>query len=161
MLRIPAPMGSEAALDPRGRWVAIGGYDGKLRFYSQTDGHPLAPAQPASGGPVFNVSTTLDGRYVTASGGAVATVPVFDTRTFRQTGVDLPIPQPGDDAATRTRFALDGSLIVVEKREVHLFPIGAAAWTQRACRVVGRNLTHDEWREALPGRPYEQTCPRR
>lgn len=161
VLRIRAPMGSEAALDPRGRWVAIGGYDGKLRFYSQTDGHPLAPAQPASGGPIFNVSTTLDGHYVTASGGAVATVPLFDTRTFRRTGVDLPIPQPGDDAATRTRFALDGSLIVVEKREVQLFPIGAAAWTQRACRVVGRNLTHDEWREALPGRPYEQTCPRR
>ena len=160
-LRISAPMAADAAVDPRGRWVAIGGYDGKLRFYSQVDGHPLAPAQPASGGPIFNVSTTLDGRYVAVSGGGVATVPVFDTRTFRQTGVDLPIAQPGDPMATRTRFALDGSLIVVESREVQLFPLGPAPWTSRACQVVGRNLTHDEWSEVLPGRPYQATCPRR
>jgi WD40 repeat protein len=158
-LRIAGPMAFESAVDPRGRFIAVGGEDGVMRFYSQTDGRLLAPPQPATGGPIFNVSVSPDGRYVTAGSGAVATVPVFDTRNYRQVGADLPLVLPGDPLVTRARFTLDGSLIVVENREVQVFPIDPQAWEARACRIAGRNLTRDEWDEVLPGRPYERTCP--
>jgi predicted ATP-grasp superfamily ATP-dependent carboligase len=32
-------------------------------------------------------------------------------------------------------------------------------WIAFACTVAGRNLTADEWREALGNRPYKETCP--
>jgi WD40 repeat protein len=34
-----------------------------------------------------------------------------------------------------------------------------ADWPMIACRLAGRNLTQDEWKQYLPGRPYEVTCP--
>ena len=33
------------------------------------------------------------------------------------------------------------------------------AWKRHACLVAGRELTADEWSEALPGRPYQSACP--
>ncbi len=158
-LRIVGPSTYESAVDPKGRYLAVGYDNGTLRFYSQTDGHLLAPPQPATGGPIFNVSASPDGRYVTASGGAVATVAVFDTATYRRTGLNLPVTLPGDDLVTRTRFALDDSVIVVERREVQLFPLKPASLMARACRLAGRNLSRDEWAEVLPTRRYEKTCP--
>ena len=158
-LHIVGPNTYESAVDPHGRYLAVGYENGTLSFYSQTDGHLLAPPQPATGGPIFNVSASPDGRYVTASGGAVATVAVFDTATYRRTGLNLPVTLPGDDLVTRTRFALDDSVIVVERREVQLFPLKPASIMARACRLAGRNLTRDEWAEVLPTRRYERTCP--
>jgi hypothetical protein len=32
-------------------------------------------------------------------------------------------------------------------------------WVATACRIAGRNLTHAEWNQYLPGRPYQETCP--
>ena len=32
-------------------------------------------------------------------------------------------------------------------------------WTDRACRMAGRNLTGDEWAQFFPSRPYRVTCP--
>jgi hypothetical protein len=32
-------------------------------------------------------------------------------------------------------------------------------WQTMACHLAGRNLTHAEWDQYLPGRPYQTTCP--
>ena len=32
------------------------------------------------------------------------------------------------------------------------------SWVERACRIAGRNLTQDEWKQFFPNRPYEVTC---
>jgi DNA-binding SARP family transcriptional activator/class 3 adenylate cyclase/WD40 repeat protein len=34
-----------------------------------------------------------------------------------------------------------------------------AHWASIACRIAGRNLTQSEWKQYLPGRRYELTCP--
>jgi hypothetical protein len=31
-------------------------------------------------------------------------------------------------------------------------------WKQRACAVVGRSLTRQEWTELLPDRRYQPAC---
>ena len=33
------------------------------------------------------------------------------------------------------------------------------AWVRFACTQAGRNLTHPEWNQHLPGRRYQRTCP--
>jgi WD40 repeat protein len=32
-------------------------------------------------------------------------------------------------------------------------------WPSIACNIAGRNLTQAEWKQYLPGRPYQRTCP--
>ena len=32
------------------------------------------------------------------------------------------------------------------------------SWVAAACRLAGRDLTHQEWRTYLPGRPYRPVC---
>jgi hypothetical protein len=40
-----------------------------------------------------------------------------------------------------------------------LWDIDPAVWRQRACAIVGRNLTREEWKLYLPpGTPYRATC---
>ena len=31
-------------------------------------------------------------------------------------------------------------------------------WATTACGIAHRNLTRAEWKQYLPGRPYERTC---
>jgi len=40
-----------------------------------------------------------------------------------------------------------------------LWEVDPAVWRQRACAIVGRNLSRDEWKLYLPPRtPYRATC---
>ena len=40
-----------------------------------------------------------------------------------------------------------------------LWDVDPAVWRRRACAIVGRNLTREEWRLYLPsGTPYRATC---
>jgi WD40 repeat protein len=171
---------SEVAPDPTGRWIAAGGQDGLLRFFSVSTGRLLAPPQEAVGGQVYNVSVSPDGRYV-ATTGAPGEVRLWDTTTFRQVGPDLPSPISGGDA--RVRFAPDGSLVGVFSPDpppsdqnmaepvtagsghdlrhgaaIWIYPVGRAAWVKQACGTVGRQLTRDEWNTYLPELAYDPAC---
>jgi hypothetical protein len=39
------------------------------------------------------------------------------------------------------------------------WPVTVGAWQDQACRVAGRNFTHEEWRRFVAGRSYERVCP--
>ena len=34
-----------------------------------------------------------------------------------------------------------------------------AAWIAEACRIAGRSLNDDEWRDAFGDQPHRATCP--
>jgi WD40 repeat protein len=40
-----------------------------------------------------------------------------------------------------------------------IWDLDPAHWASIACSIAGSNLTQAEWKEYLPGRPYELTCP--
>ena len=40
-----------------------------------------------------------------------------------------------------------------------VWDLDPAHWASTACSVAGRNLTQAEWKQYLPGRPYQLTCP--
>ena len=47
----------------------------------------------------------------------------------------------------------------VESRAM-LWDVDPALWQKRACAIVGRNLSREEWKLYLPaGTPYRATCP--
>ena len=83
-------------------------------------------------------------------------VTLWDTRTFRQVAVPLPLDVNAGDA--RARFAPDGRLFVSSGSKLRAFTIDPAQWLARACREAGRILTPEEFEEVLPGRPYDPAC---
>ena len=88
--------------------------------------------------------------------GYPAQVTLWDTRTF--TAVGLPLPVDANVTDARARFSPDGRLVVASGNVLRVFTIDPAAWLARACAVAGRTLSPDEFKAALPGRPYEPGC---
>ncbi|HJS93661.1 MAG TPA: hypothetical protein VJ741_05315 [Solirubrobacteraceae bacterium] len=56
-------------------------------------------------------------------------------------------------------FEPNGRLLIVLYEGAIEWPMDARAWERFACRVAGRDLTSDEWRDLLPNRVYRPTCP--
>jgi WD40 repeat protein len=146
---------AEASEDPAGRFIALAMRDGMLQILDAKDGHPLAPPQRANDGQVLNVSISPDGRYI-ATAGEPPSLNVWDTRTFRQVGIPLPLDVNASYA--RTRFAPDGRLVVADGSTLKAFTIDPAAWLARACQEARRILTRTEFEEVLPGQPYRPAC---
>ncbi len=145
----------EVVADPKGRYLVVGTSTGSLLVLDAEDGHLLAPPLQANEGAVANVSVSPDGRYIAASG-QPPRLTVWDTRTFRQVAVPLPLDLNAVDA--RARFAPDGRLVVATGRVLRAFVVDPAQWLARACREAGRVLTREEFEEVLPGRPYTPAC---
>ena len=55
----------------------------------------------------------------------------------------------------------DGRSIIVVSQSGRgwIWPATLGAWEQRACKVAGRNLTTEEWRRYVTGKPYSTICP--
>ena len=150
-----AASAEEATADPTGRFIALAMTDGTLRVLDARNGRPLAPALRANDGQTINVTVSLDGRYI-ATSGRPSRLTVWDTRTFREVGIPLPVDVDALDA--RARFAPDGRLVVTSGPALRLFTIDPAQWLARACREAGRTLTRAEFEEVLPRRPYRPAC---
>lgn len=61
-------------------------------------------------------------------------------------------------------FSIDGkTLISASKNEVILWDIDGKSWVEKACRLAGRNLTQQEWKEFIAQTDqtitYHATCP--
>ena len=158
-IKLQVPTGvdkpTEATADPTGRYIAVATDAGTLLILDAKDGHPLAPRLQANDGQVLNVSISPDGRYI-ATAGQPPRLAIWDTRTFRQVAVALPLDINAGDA--RARFAPDGRLIVASGSVLRAFTIDPKQWLERACREAGRTLTRAEFMEVLPGRPYAPAC---
>ena len=156
-VRLPSASGLGAAsvgVDPSGRFLAVGMWDGTVRFLDARDGHQLAPPTTAVG-QVNNVAVSPDGRYVAAAGNP-GQVQLFDTRTFTEVGTPLEVDV--NRAEPRVAFTPDGRLIVTSGTSVRVIVVNPAAWVERACREAGRVLTRQEWQDVLPGRAYAPAC---
>jgi WD40 repeat protein len=145
----------EATEDPNGRYIAVATTIGTLLILDAKDGHALAPPLQANDGQVSNVSIGSDGRYI-ATAGQPPRLTVWDSRTFRQVAVPLPLDVNAIEA--RARFAPDGRLVVTSGAVLRAFIIDPKEWLARACREAGRTLTREEFEEVLPGRPYAPAC---
>jgi len=79
-----------------------------------------------------------------------------------KTGAQLATVLPGrPEVPAVVEFLPDGHTLMVATRDggVYRWDTGIEHWIDSACTVAGRNLTPDEWRDALGDRPYSETCP--
>jgi hypothetical protein len=94
---------------------------------------------------------------------------LWDPATGLAYGDELASPRPASLVPSidlpflglRNAFSPDGKLLAVPGIETRamLWDVDAAVWRRRACAIVGRNLSREEWKLYLPpGTSYRATC---
>ena len=71
------------------------------------------------------------------------------------------LPLPADARLVSIVYLEDSSGLVIAAADGRTWTADTRTdtWADRACTIVGRNLTHAEWTKFFPSRPYEVTCP--
>jgi DNA-binding SARP family transcriptional activator/WD40 repeat protein len=87
-------------------------------------------------------------------------VEIWDATTLQPVGE--PILVPGD--AWPLEIDRPGGSRLLSGTSTHvgydmIWDLDPAHWASIACSIAGRNLSHSEWDQYLPGRNYELTCP--
>ena len=158
------------AFDPRGRLVAGGGAIGPVRVWRVADQRPAFPPLSGHTGPVTGVAFDPAGSLL-ATTSLFGGTRLWDPATGLGYGdelvgsarpdslvptIDLPFLGLGNE------FSPDGTLLAVAGVDAHgmLWDVDPTVWRQRACAIVGRNLSREEWKLYLPpGTSYRATCP--
>jgi len=146
---------SSIAFTPNGTLLVAGLADGRLLRLDVHDARERAPALIPNEGDSEQLSFDHAGLLLAASGTAVT---LWDVHTGERIGPAFAAPPRRMLAAVLTS---DGNQLVggSENGAVLRFDISSASITAALCKVAGRNLTHQEWREFLPaGTPYHATC---
>ena len=145
-----------AAFSPDGNLLAVGGYDGGLQFFSTGDWKPVGRPIEAHAARITHPVFSPDGRMV-ATAAADGTVALWDVDTRKPIGTPVTV-EPGTYASAV--FSPDGSQLFAITTRGQGLRLNASpeAWKRHACVVAGRDLTADEWEDALPARPYQAVC---
>ena len=112
---------------------------------------------PVHSGPISWVTFSPDGKTL-ASMGFDGDLILSDAAT----AIPYAHVQPGP---ANTRGAVgyhpDGHTVLVGYHDglVIAYETESEAWITEACRIAGRNLNQDEWRDAFGNEPHRATCP--
>lgn len=151
----PDPGPSALALSLDGKLLAAATFDGKVQLWDPHTGEVRSPAWIAQDGAVMSMSFSPDGS-VLATAESEGTATLWDVGSRKQIGPLLTGP-PSPGVAV---FAPTGRTLATASRDgtVLLWDVDPASWQRRACAVAARPLTHQEWQDFLPGRPYQPSC---
>jgi WD40 repeat protein/DNA-binding SARP family transcriptional activator len=156
--KLPTPGdGRSVAFSPDGAYLATGHYDGTGQLWSTKTWKPVGrPLEGHNKRRFLWMKFTPDGSTLATAGqdGAVA---LWDVATQNPIGPSLPI-EP--DSYIAADLSPDGSRLfaVSLSRRAVRWDVAPEAWKRHACRVAGRELTRQEWADALPGQPYRTVC---
>jgi WD40 repeat protein len=160
------------AFDASGRLVAGGEAIGPVRVWRVADQRPAFPPLSGHTGPVTGTAFDSTNSFsLLATSSVFGATRLWDPTTGLGYGAELVgSPRPGSLTPSidvpflglRNAFSPNGKLLAVPGIETRamLWDVDPAVWRRRGCAIVGRNLSHEEWRLYLPpGTPYRRTCP--
>jgi WD40 repeat protein len=157
------------AFDPLSRLVAGGGAIGPVRVWRVADQRPAFPPLTGHTGPVTGAAFDPAGTFL-ATTSLFGGTRLWDQATGLAYGDELVGSAIPDSLTTsidlpflglRNAFSPDGTLLATAGVDSlgMLWDVDPLVWRRRACAIVGRNLTRDEWKLYLPaGTPYRATC---
>lgn len=162
-VRSRAPLGSASSTAQDGTAVAwagdevvVGGLDGRLSFLDGRTLEPVAPPREAAAGFVIDL---LALGPVLASLGSDGEVRLWDVASWQPIGLPLVEEHSwgflsGD--AQELSVWLEGADEGTGR--LRRLPLEPEAWVARACSLVSRQLTRDEWDLIHSGRRWRPTC---
>jgi DNA-binding SARP family transcriptional activator/WD40 repeat protein len=154
--RIDTPTPRVVTFSPDGSSLFVGTADGSGWLVSTTDWKRVGGAVRFHARRITSAVFTPDGRtLVTAS--ADGAVLLSDVRTRKPIGPPLVVRR---DAPVTAALSPDAAtLYAVSTGTSGLrIPVGVSAWKRHACRVAGRPLSKEEWREVLPRHAFRRVC---
>jgi WD40 repeat protein len=137
------------------RTLAVSAEDGTIHFVDARSGQVVGAPLDSEGSELQSVAFSPDGRWVTAMSrdGALR---LWDRASGRAVGPPL---DAHDADSAGLAWLADGALLTASSnRTVVAWDLSPQSWTRRACQLVGRDLTRDEWARYLPDQPYRRTC---
>lgn len=153
--RSPAPnFGIDfLTLDPSSGLLAAATVRGLVWFIDPATGRTeTLPTQE----PISNIGFGRDGKLLVLTG-LDGTVRLWDVERNVSAGVAW--SGTGSTATSASWFDADtNSMWVATSEKVLNIPLDPAQWIERACDVVGRNLTQDEWDRYVPGSEQRQSA---
>jgi WD40 repeat protein/class 3 adenylate cyclase/energy-coupling factor transporter ATP-binding protein EcfA2 len=153
-------LATSVAFSPDGT-AFVTGAEGALTLRAATTGRLIGTPLPIPNGYNGALAFSPDGTTVAVDSGDG--VELWDIATRTQIGTGLPGAPPqaqNPGGPGNLRFTPDGRhLIIVNPNGLAtIWNVTEPAWEAQACQVAGRNLTHAEWQQFLPDRPYQPVC---
>jgi class 3 adenylate cyclase/WD40 repeat protein len=141
------------AFSPNRQRIAAGGIDGNVRLYSRATGKVEGSWLVGHTGRVLAVEYDRSGALLASTGGD-GTTRLFDVEQRRPYG--RPFPSIG---TARRLFDRDGTkLFNATPQGIVTYSLDPKVWEQRACALVGANMTKLAWSLYLPDRTPSATC---
>lgn len=140
-----------------GHTLVTGGQTSVVRRWDIPSANPSGSPLTGLAGSADTVDLAPRGRRVLGAD-TDGNVVVWDVAIGTIIGDPFPRPQPGRWAAAS--FTPDGrhAVVVSDTGSGWLWDVDPTDRKLRACEIVGRSLTRQEWQEFLPDRPYHATC---
>jgi WD40 repeat protein len=143
------------AATPDSRLLGVGTGSGRLLLLDPRTGKQVAAPLQVTSGETSQLSFSPDGRDVAiASNDHTLTVWNLEGRSRLGDAFG-----PFVDVVPSPLFEPNGRLLINLLSNGIQWPMDVASWERFACRVAGRPITHAEWHDLLPTRPYRPVCP--
>jgi WD40 repeat protein len=149
---------TSVAYSPDGKLIVSASSDRTLRLWDAASGQSIGlPLSGDNEGSIFSVAFSPDGKRI-VSGGWDAALHLWDATNGQPLGSAL----KGHKTIVRSvAFSPDGKLIVSGSQDetVRLWDV-FEGWADALCFKVGRNMSHQEWRDWVsPDINYIEQCP--
>lgn len=145
------------AFSPDGTSVAMGGALGRPSVWRTDSWQRQWQATTGHNGYDLSLGFSPDGRTLASSGTDSLTF-LYDTASGSLIGNAV---GDADNVDTFAHYLPEHHAVVALDHTGALSrrDTDPREWARRACEIAGRDLTEEEWRRHLPGRPYAPTCP--